>query len=138
MSSRISGPCLEDSKSEMSVAYGRVADKIRFNLRCGTVQEGKPTVFAQVWFALKTQSGRQVLSTSQDGGECNGCMDTAGRVALPAAFEHADIDNLALLIGNHSLSLLYLPPLTLMSKCHIEADMLERLIAHNDRIPLLP
>ncbi|KAI9569726.1 cyclin-domain-containing protein [Boletus coccyginus] len=43
-------------------------------------------------------------------------MDTAGRVALPAAFEHADIDNLALLI----------------------ADMLERLIAHNDGIPLLP
>ncbi|KAF8134616.1 cyclin-domain-containing protein [Boletus edulis] len=43
-------------------------------------------------------------------------MDTAGRVALPAAFEDADIDNLALLI----------------------ADMLERLIVHNDRIPLLP
>ncbi|KIJ67860.1 hypothetical protein HYDPIDRAFT_173602 [Hydnomerulius pinastri MD-312] len=43
-------------------------------------------------------------------------MDSSGRVALPAAFEDADIDNLALLI----------------------ADMLERLIAHNDRIPLLP
>ncbi|KAF8556327.1 cyclin-domain-containing protein [Imleria badia] len=43
-------------------------------------------------------------------------MDTAGRVTLPAEFKHADIDILALLI----------------------ADMLERLIAHNDRIPLLP
>ncbi|KAN0091215.1 Cyclin domain containing protein [Tylopilus felleus] len=43
-------------------------------------------------------------------------MDTAGRVALPPEFERADIDILALLIAN----------------------MLERLIAHNDRIPLLP
>ncbi|KAH7926528.1 cyclin-domain-containing protein [Leucogyrophana mollusca] len=43
-------------------------------------------------------------------------MDSSGRVALPAAFEDADIDNLALLI----------------------ADMLDRLIAHNDQIPLLP
>jgi len=43
-------------------------------------------------------------------------MDTAGRVALPAAFEQTDIDILASLID----------------------DMLERLITHNDRIPLLP
>ncbi|KIK98663.1 hypothetical protein PAXRUDRAFT_799828 [Paxillus rubicundulus Ve08.2h10] len=43
-------------------------------------------------------------------------MDSSGRVALPAAFEDADIDNLALLI----------------------ADMLDRLITHNDQIPLLP
>ncbi|KAF9237501.1 cyclin-domain-containing protein [Melanogaster broomeanus] len=43
-------------------------------------------------------------------------MDSSGRVVLPAAFEDADIDILAVLI----------------------ADMLERLIAHNDRIPLLP
>ena len=94
-----------------------VAGEIRFNLRCGAVQEDadEPMVFAQVWFALKTKC-RTVLSTSQAGGECNGCMDTAGRVALPAAFEHADIDNLALLIGNHSLSSLYRPPL--MSECY--------------------
>ncbi|KAL4073840.1 cyclin-domain-containing protein [Scleroderma yunnanense] len=43
-------------------------------------------------------------------------MDSSGRVALPSAFEDADIDNLAVLI----------------------ADMLERLMAHNDQIPLLP
>ncbi|KAH7909954.1 cyclin-domain-containing protein [Hygrophoropsis aurantiaca] len=43
-------------------------------------------------------------------------MDSSGRVALPPAFENAEIDSLALLI----------------------ADMLDRLIAHNDRIPLLP
>jgi len=43
-------------------------------------------------------------------------MDSSGRVVLPAAFEDTDIDHLALLI----------------------ADMLERLMAHNDRIPLLP
>lgn len=94
-------------------------------------------VFVRAWRALK-KPGEANTSYPQailDGGECNGCMDTAGRVALPPAFEHADIDNLALLIGNHSLSSLY-PP-RLMSKCHIEADMLERLIAHNDRIPLL-
>ncbi|KIM69713.1 hypothetical protein SCLCIDRAFT_102739 [Scleroderma citrinum Foug A] len=42
-------------------------------------------------------------------------MDSSGRVALPSAFEDANIDNLALLI----------------------ADMLERLMAHNDQIPLL-
>ncbi|KAI6121776.1 cyclin-domain-containing protein [Pisolithus sp. B1] len=43
-------------------------------------------------------------------------MDSSGRVVLPSAFEDADIDNLALLI----------------------ADMLERLMVHNDQIPLLP
>ncbi|KAI6033205.1 cyclin-domain-containing protein [Pisolithus orientalis] len=42
-------------------------------------------------------------------------MNSSGRVVLPSAFEDADIDNLALLI----------------------ADMLERLMAHNDQIPLL-
>ncbi|KAI6134612.1 cyclin-domain-containing protein [Pisolithus thermaeus] len=43
-------------------------------------------------------------------------MDSSGRVVLPSAFEDADIDILALLI----------------------ADMLERLMVHNDQIPLLP
>ncbi|KAG1836736.1 cyclin-domain-containing protein [Suillus subalutaceus] len=43
-------------------------------------------------------------------------MHSSTRVTLPAAFEVAEIDNLALLIAN----------------------MLERLIAHNDKIPLLP
>ncbi|KAI6021492.1 cyclin-domain-containing protein [Pisolithus microcarpus] len=43
-------------------------------------------------------------------------MDSSGRVVLPSAFEDADIDNLALLI----------------------ADMLERLMGHNDQIPFLP
>ncbi|KAG2111322.1 cyclin-domain-containing protein [Suillus discolor] len=43
-------------------------------------------------------------------------MHSSTRVILPAAFEVAEIDNLALLIAN----------------------MLERLIAHNDKIPLLP
>ncbi|KAF9467293.1 cyclin-domain-containing protein [Collybia nuda] len=41
---------------------------------------------------------------------------TSGRVELPTAFEEAHIDQLAQLIG----------------------DMLERLMAHNDQIPLLP
>lgn len=43
-------------------------------------------------------------------------MHSSTRVTLPAAFEVAEIDYLALLIAN----------------------MLERLIAHNDKIPLLP
>ncbi|KAG1815989.1 cyclin-domain-containing protein [Suillus subaureus] len=43
-------------------------------------------------------------------------MHSSTRVTLPAAFEVAEIDDLALLIAN----------------------MLERLIAHNDKIPLLP
>lgn len=43
-------------------------------------------------------------------------MHSSTRVTLPAAFEVTEIDNLALLIAN----------------------MLERLIAHNDKIPLLP
>ncbi|KAG0706062.1 cyclin-domain-containing protein [Suillus ampliporus] len=43
-------------------------------------------------------------------------MHSTTRVTLPASFESAEIDNLALLIAN----------------------MLERLIAHNDKIPLLP
>jgi hypothetical protein len=43
-------------------------------------------------------------------------MESSGRIELPAAFEDAHIDQLALLI----------------------ADMLDRLMAHNDRIPLLP
>ncbi|KAG1789352.1 cyclin-domain-containing protein [Suillus variegatus] len=43
-------------------------------------------------------------------------MHSSTRVILPAAFEVAEIDDLALLIAN----------------------MLERLIAHNDKIPLLP
>lgn len=43
-------------------------------------------------------------------------MHSSTRVILPAAFEVAEIDYLALLIAN----------------------MLERLIAHNDKIPLLP
>ncbi|KAG1898081.1 cyclin-domain-containing protein [Suillus fuscotomentosus] len=43
-------------------------------------------------------------------------MHSSTRVILPAAFEVAGIDDLALLIAN----------------------MLERLIAHNDKIPLLP
>ncbi|KAG2078765.1 cyclin-domain-containing protein [Suillus decipiens] len=43
-------------------------------------------------------------------------MHSSTRVTLPAAFEVAEIDSLALLIAN----------------------MLERLIAHNDKIPLLP
>ncbi|KAG2150436.1 cyclin-domain-containing protein [Suillus clintonianus] len=43
-------------------------------------------------------------------------MHSSTRVTLPAAYEVAEIDNLALLIAN----------------------MLERLIAHNDKIPLLP
>jgi hypothetical protein len=43
-------------------------------------------------------------------------MHSSTRVTLPAAFEVTEIDDLALLIAN----------------------MLERLIAHNDKIPLLP
>lgn len=43
-------------------------------------------------------------------------MHSSTRVTLPATFEVAEIDSLALLIAN----------------------MLERLIAHNDKIPLLP
>ncbi|KAG1751634.1 cyclin-domain-containing protein [Suillus paluster] len=43
-------------------------------------------------------------------------MHSSTRVTLPATFETAEIDNLALLIAN----------------------MLERLITHNDKIPLLP
>lgn len=60
-------------------------------------------------------------------------MDSSGRVALPSAFEDANIDNLALLIGNQ-------PRRTLVGGYLIslpEADMLERLMAHNDQIPLL-
>lgn len=57
---------------------------------------------------------------------------TSGRVELPAAFEEAHIDQLAQLIGElfYSLHCLFLTV--------IQGDMLERLMAHNDQIPLLP
>ncbi|KAL5485412.1 PHO80 [Sanghuangporus weigelae] len=43
-------------------------------------------------------------------------MESPGKIELPRAFEHADIDHLVVLI----------------------ADMLDRLIEHNDKIPLSP
>ena len=43
-------------------------------------------------------------------------MESPGKIELPRAFEHADIDHLVILI----------------------ADMLDRLIEHNDKIPLSP
>jgi hypothetical protein len=62
MYSRIWGPCLGNDKSALSVVYGWVAGQIRFHLRCGAVQEDavEPMVFAQVWFALKTQVSRSL------------------------------------------------------------------------------
>jgi hypothetical protein len=62
-------------------------------------------------------------------------MDASGRVELPTAFEQADIDNLVLLIGTRfaALHLRFL-----LDQRDLKADMLERLMAHNDRIPLLP
>ena len=54
-----------------------------------------------------------VFSTVQFG---DGCMDPTGKIELPSAFEDADVDHLVVLI----------------------ADMLDRLIEHNDRIPLSP
>ena len=60
-------------------------------------------------------------------------MHSSTRVTLPAAFEAAEIDNLALLIG---ISNRLLSPASHLNV--FEANMLERLIAHNDKIPLLP
>lgn len=60
-------------------------------------------------------------------------MESPGRVELPAAFEEAEIESLALLIGDFLIGSLKRIELT-----RYKADMLERLMAHNDRIPLLP
>lgn len=60
----------------------------------------------------------------------------SSRVILPAAFEVIEIDNLASLIGisycSVSIHSLNYP------SSFFEANMLERLIAHNDKIPLSP
>jgi hypothetical protein len=67
---------------------------------------------------------------------CDGSMEssTSGRVELPAAFEEAHIDKLAQLIGMSSKALSH----NMFNGYIIKGDMLERLMAHNDQIPLLP
>ncbi|OBZ67091.1 Nuc-1 negative regulatory protein preg [Grifola frondosa] len=57
-----------------------------------------------------------LTSGGGDLGYCDGCMESPERVELPAAFEDVHVDVLAQLI----------------------ADMMERLMAHNDQIPLSP
>lgn len=59
---------------------------------------------------------------------------SSDRVELPAAFEDVQIDHLAQLIG---ISLCKNTPSVMMSFL-VSADMLERVMAHNDQIPLSP
>lgn len=59
---------------------------------------------------------QQPIPYENGGHDGDGCMDSPGKIELPSAFENADIDHLVILI----------------------ADMLDRLIEHNDKIPLSP
>ena len=56
------------------------------------------------------------LSETQFAFDRQWCMESPEKIELPSAFEDADVDHLVVLI----------------------ADMLDRLIEHNDRIPLSP
>jgi len=64
----------------------------------------------------------------------DGRMESGGqeRTALASNFQHVDLDNLCILIGepntNYPMSITHL----------VVADMLLRLIEHNDKIPLSP
>ena len=58
----------------------------------------------------------------------------SGRVELPAAFEETPIDNLVQLIG----TVISTRPFSTLSSGYIAADMLDRLMVHNDQIPLSP
>lgn len=62
-------------------------------------------------------------------------MESQERVELPAAFEDVDVDILVKLIGaSYTLLVMRVEQLT----PSITADMMERLMAHNDQIPLSP
>lgn len=63
---------------------------------------------------------------------CNGFMDSE-RVEIPQNFEEATVDHLIQLIGISHLS----SPTWFLKRVR-SADMLERLMVHNDRIPLSP
>ena len=60
-------------------------------------------------------------------------MESQGKINLPRTFEDADIDHLVILIG----ILQYLLS-ALVTLINLVADMLQRLMAHNDQIPLSP
>ena len=61
-------------------------------------------------------------------------MEPPERVSLPAAFEEVDVDILVQLIGVCNAALCTVQPVLTIPA----ADMMERLMAHNDRIPLSP
>ena len=73
-------------------------------------------------------------------------MASQERVTLPAAFEQAEKDHLALLIGEYAQPRLvrgsYQPAPTDFTMLYYNfpsvADMLQRLMTHNDQIPLSP
>ena len=69
-------------------------------------------------------------------GRRNGWMESPERVELPAAFEDVDVDILVQLIGPSSVS--SSPHFYRSPSPNSPADMMERLMAHNDQIPLLP
>lgn len=62
--------------------------------------------------------------------------DSSARIEIPANFEDAPVDYLVQLIGVLSFHL-QLQPLTRQMLYYI-ADMIDRLMSHNDLIPLSP
>ncbi len=69
---------------------------------------------------------------------CNGSMESSSsdRVELPTAFEDTPIDSLVEVIGKVLRSPSGVKHWLIVHR-HL-ADMLQRLMTHNDRIPLLP
>lgn len=66
-------------------------------------------------------------------------MDPPERVSLPANFEEVDVNVLVELIGAFTASLSNFSRLDdEYFLDFLAADMMERLMAHNDRIPLSP
>jgi len=93
--------CHDGDAGGVSVSSDECHTHSRFKLRRYTVQDSEPyLVLCGLWRCSNQNAGLCTASIERGYCECNGCMDSSGRVALPSAFEDANIDNLALLIGN--------------------------------------
>ena len=92
-------------------------------------------------FSLSTAAHRreQRAQVWAGGGQGyrNGCMESPERVEVPAAFEDVDVDVLVQLIGSQRV-LWSASSAAYTDLGFIEADMMERLMAINDQIPLSP
>lgn len=86
---------------------------------------------------VRTRHYRPNSSPAHNGIACNGSMESSSsdKVVLPTVFEDAPIDSLVELIGDVLHISSGVPRLIVRRNL---ADMLQRLMHYNDRIPLLP